>query len=369
MKRWPCIPLGELVSLEYGKALKAEDRSESGRYPVYGSNGIVGSHDMAVVSEPTIIVGRKGAIGEAHLAENGCWPIDTAFYTKLVKPDVVSLRYLLFWFRSVDLKSLAITATIPGLNRNTLYGQRVPVPSLAEQDRIVKLLNEADELRKLRTEADLRTVALVPSLFHKMFGDPASPGKFKWVVPLNTIGKIVTGNTPPRKHADFYGDFIEWIKTDNIDPTRGVITRAAERLSEQGATRGRVVSAGSVLVTCIAGSRGRIGDSAVTDRPVAINQQINAIIPEIQNDAVFVSEMIRALKSVIQSKATGVMTGIINKSALGSVNGIRPPLSAQREFATQVTQIRALQLEQAASRERLDNLFQSALHRAFQHQR
>jgi type I restriction enzyme, S subunit len=171
MTRWPTKLLGDLVTLEYGKALKSEERSEGGRFPVYGSNGVVGLHNEAVVSEPTIVVGRKGAIGEAHLAENGCWPIDTAFYTRFRQHRVISLRYLLLWFRSVDLKSLAITATIPGLNRNTLYAQQVPVPPLPEQERIVKLLDEADELRKLRAQADRRTADLISAFFQEMFGD------------------------------------------------------------------------------------------------------------------------------------------------------------------------------------------------------
>ena len=49
----------------------------------------------------------------------------------------------------------------------------VPVefPQLLEQERIVQLLDEADELRKLRAQADQRTDALIPSLFHEMFGD------------------------------------------------------------------------------------------------------------------------------------------------------------------------------------------------------
>jgi type I restriction enzyme S subunit len=45
---------------------------------------------------------------------------------------------------------------------------RIPLPALAEQERIVKLLDEADELRKLRAQADRRTAALIPSLFHEM---------------------------------------------------------------------------------------------------------------------------------------------------------------------------------------------------------
>jgi hypothetical protein len=56
MKRWPTRLLGEIVSIEYGKALKAEERSANGHYPVYGSNGVVGFFDRAIVKEPTIVL-------------------------------------------------------------------------------------------------------------------------------------------------------------------------------------------------------------------------------------------------------------------------------------------------------------------------
>jgi len=125
---WRKVPLGELVELKYGKALKAEERPENGHFPVYGSNGIVGTSDNALVDHPTIVIGRKGAVGEAHLAEHGCWPIDTTFYTSPRPGTNFSLHYLLLCIRSIDLKQVAITSTIPGLNRDTLASQIILVP-------------------------------------------------------------------------------------------------------------------------------------------------------------------------------------------------------------------------------------------------
>jgi type I restriction enzyme, S subunit len=187
----------------------------------------------------------------------------------------------------------------------------VPVPPLGDQERIVKVMNKADDLRKLRTHADRRTVALLPALFHEMFGDPTTVGNRWPTVPLKSLGKVTTGNTPPRKNPEFFGDFIEWVKTNNIDATRGIVTKTAEGLSEQGISWARIVPAGSVLITCIAGTRKLIGDAAVVDRDVAINQQINAVTPNAESDSAFLCQQIGALKSVIQKRATGVMTGII----------------------------------------------------------
>jgi type I restriction enzyme, S subunit len=166
------VRLNELVEIKYGKAFKTEDRPKDGVFPIYGSNGIVGKSYEALVDQPTIIIGRKGAVGEVHLAENGCWPIDTAFYTLSLSKHAFSLRYLYLYLKSLDLKKLAITSTIPGINRNTLYSQEIPLPPLAEQERIVCLLDEAEALRKLRAQASARMEDFVPALFHELFGDP-----------------------------------------------------------------------------------------------------------------------------------------------------------------------------------------------------
>ena len=55
----------------------------------------------------------------------------------------------------------------------------------------------------------------------------------------------------------------------------------------------------------------------------------------------------------------------INSQELKSIPVPVPPLALQKEFARCVTEIRALEAEQATSRTRLDALFQSLLHRAF----
>ena len=52
----------------------------------------------------------------------------------------------------------------------------------------MKLLDETDELRKLRAQADRRTTDLIPALFHEMFGDPSTNSK-NW--PLQPVGEII----------------------------------------------------------------------------------------------------------------------------------------------------------------------------------
>lgn len=70
---WASIALGVVLEFKYGKGLPQEIRNGKGSVNVYGSNGVVGVHDAAVTRGPTIIVGRKGSVGEVHLSSEGCY--------------------------------------------------------------------------------------------------------------------------------------------------------------------------------------------------------------------------------------------------------------------------------------------------------
>lgn len=53
-----------------------------------------------------------------------------------------------------------------------LAKSKASLSHFARQERIVRLLDEADAIRKLRSKADRRTAAPIPALFHEMFGVP-----------------------------------------------------------------------------------------------------------------------------------------------------------------------------------------------------
>ena len=62
---WAKCTLGEVISLEYGKSLPEKTRIK-GEYPVYGSAGIVGTHNEYLVESKSIVVGRKGTVGAIY---------------------------------------------------------------------------------------------------------------------------------------------------------------------------------------------------------------------------------------------------------------------------------------------------------------
>ena len=204
--------------------------------------------------------------------------------------------------------------------------------SVAEQNNIVK---DLDTVATAIDNAKQRLNALdelVKSRFIEMFGDPVENPKGWDKKPLSDECKIITGNTPSRKNADYYGNFIEWIKSDNINTPNAWLTTASEFLSEEGVKVGRSVEKDCILMTCIAGSIGCIGNVSVTDRKVAFNQQINGIIPN-KNNVWYLYVLFELSKSYIQSTVTMALKGILSKGQLSKIEFIFPPIELQNEFA------------------------------------
>ena len=65
--KWRKMTLGNIAPFVYGKGLPKRKRSSAGNVPVFGSNGIIGYHDIALTNKPTIIIGRKGHSWEGAL--------------------------------------------------------------------------------------------------------------------------------------------------------------------------------------------------------------------------------------------------------------------------------------------------------------
>jgi len=148
--------LGDLVRLRYGRALPAAARA-GGPVPVYGSGGVVGSHDRALVAGPGIVVGRKGTVGTVHWSQRGFWPIDTVFYV-VPFSDEVPLEFLFLALRRMGLPSLRGDSAVPGLARGSLVTSVIQVPPAAA---LRDLAHAAGGLLALRASMDTESAQLI----------------------------------------------------------------------------------------------------------------------------------------------------------------------------------------------------------------
>jgi len=175
---WEVVKISNVLSLEYGKALKEVNRN-NGNVAVYGSNGITGYHDKKLVDGPGIVVGRKGSAGEVIYSEADFFPIDTTYY---VKTDL-GYRFVYYLLKNSDLKKLVGSSAVPGLNRNDVYSQEVIIPkNKDEQKRIAEILSSLDGKIELNRKMNENLEKIASALFKKWFvdiarGEPVESGE------------------------------------------------------------------------------------------------------------------------------------------------------------------------------------------------
>jgi type I restriction enzyme S subunit len=137
---WSATRWGSICKLEYGKGL-TDYGDELGRYPVYGTNGPIGSHVTPLCQHEGIVIGRKGAYRGVHYSSSPFFVIDTAFYVEPVVP--VEMRWAYYELLRVDINSMDSGSAIPSTSREDFYALPVVYPSIDVQAAYVSLLSSA----------------------------------------------------------------------------------------------------------------------------------------------------------------------------------------------------------------------------------
>lgn len=257
-------------------------------------------------------------------------------------------------------------STFVSINKKDLEELKIPIPPLLQQEKIVKVLNISSLLIEKQKELIKKYDLFLKSKFIEMFGTIKSNTYNLDFEPLSNFGKIITGNTPPRKELENYDcDFIEWIKTDNISPNELYISKAKEYLSELGMSKGRTLEKGGLLITCIAGSIKSIGNVAMTNRKITFNQQINAIQPNIDINPLFLYWLIKLNKNYIHTFATKSMKKMISKGVFQEIKFIKPPIDLQNAFSKIASRIDMIKAQETQKLKHVEVLHSSLMDKAF----
>ena len=160
-KGWERVPLGDRVTLNYGKALKAEDRV-GGPYSVYGSSGVVGSHAKALTQGPGIIVGRKGNVGSVYWSVKDYWPIDTVYFVDAATSN------LWLYYALQHMHFMSTDVAVPGLNRDFAYSRLLLIPPgrIVRDflDASIPLHEQKDKLNEMNEKLRAARDLLLPTL-------------------------------------------------------------------------------------------------------------------------------------------------------------------------------------------------------------
>ena len=256
-KGWTAVPLGELCDVldNKRKPITKRDR-ETGEYPYYGATGIKDYVSGYIFDEPLVLVGEDGAkwaSGDqtAFAIEGKCWVNNHAHVLRPHRTRLIDNWLIHFFFYS-DLSEFVSGLTVPKLNQGNLREILIPLPPLAEQQRIVGLLDEAFEglaSAKANAEKNLQNArALFESHLQSVFTQ-RGPG---WVDRTLDQVCIVERGSSPRPIKEYFtteADGVNWIKIGDTEEGGKYVHSTAQKITPKGAEQSRFVKEGDFILT------------------------------------------------------------------------------------------------------------------------
>ena len=116
--------------LQRGFDLPSESFVE-GDYPVMGSNGVIGFHNVYTTSAPNVTVGRSGSVGKVNYISTEFWAHNTSLFVLDGKNN--HMKWIFYLLLSIDMESVSEGSAVPTLNRNYIHRMMMPIPPRTEQ--------------------------------------------------------------------------------------------------------------------------------------------------------------------------------------------------------------------------------------------
>jgi type I restriction enzyme S subunit len=256
--------------------------------------------------------------------------------------------------------------TVANVNTQMLLDFEIPFAPLAEQRRIVAVIEE--QLSRLDAASELLRRAQGVCAALEASAHSAAFDRSWSARPLSELGDIVTGSTPRTKEPAFWMGDTPFITPGDICHGRPIEV-AGRTLSDEGRSHARLLPSGTVLVTCIGATIGKTGLGLVES---ATNQQINALVP--REDRLMPEFALSALSSpagqrLITENASSTTLPILNKSRFSALQLPTPSLEEQGEVVAtierQLSLIDALRDAIMGAQKRSATLQRAILDRAF----
>jgi len=270
-----------------------------------------------------------------------------------VNPKLCEPRYL-FWFLHVGHQRGSTenfqkqTTGIRNLEFKRYLAQKIPLPPLDEQRRIVGLLDRAAEIRRRADAARAKARAIIPALFLDTFGDPATNPKGWPVVGLGKHADVQGGVQVSTKRATLPVE-MPYLRVANV--MRGSLNLSeikTIRVTAAEAQRTSLVR-GDVLVVEGHGNPNEIGRAAVWDGSIAVCTHQNHLIRARPDPSSLTPEYLETFlnsdagrRILIQNGKTTSGLNTISTRNVKDVAILLPPLALQTAFAENVQRLEAL---------------------------
>jgi type I restriction enzyme, S subunit len=285
----------------------------------------------------------------AILGIEGCFPDSVVgFVADPAKADVRFIKYYMEILK-LQMQNVSRGTTQDNLSVDKLLSFNFFVPPLPVQQRIAGILSAYDEL----IENSQRRIKILESMARALYREwfvhfrfPGNESTPRIASPLGEIpqgwevkriqdfGKVITGKTPSKANAAYFGDEVQFLKTPDMHGNMFIIG-TNEYLSSSGAASqaNKILPAGSICVSCI----GTIGVVSITTEECQTNQQINSVILANPASREFLFLRLKDAKQALENLGSnGATMGNVNKSKFEVMEIICPPtdlLSDYHHFA------------------------------------
>ena len=358
----------QVLEIRNGRNQKNVENPD-GKYPIYGSGGIMGYADDYICEADTVIIGRKGSINNPIFVEEPFWNVDTAFGLS-AKKEVLLPRYLYYFCRHFDFERLNKAVTIPSLTKSDLLKIEIELPSMEIQQKVVNKLLKIELIIQIRKQELQRLDDLIKARFIEMFGEPENNNK-AW--PVKSLDKLCTVGSSKRVYQSeqssegvpFWriSDLASKIDTGTVDSELFISEIKYTELKRAGL----VPVTGDILVT----SRGTLGRCYIVHDEDCFYFQ-DGMISWLSNYSEEITPLylqylftMSGFRKQIDNAQAGSTVAYLSIAMLKKLQVMVPNKALQEQFAAFVEQVDKSKVAIQKSLEKTQLLFDSLMQKYF----
>lgn len=330
----------DILEIYNGKNQKSVENPD-GKYPIYGSGGVMGRADEYICPAETVVIGRKGSINNPIFVTEPFWNVDTAFGL-VAKKEVLFPKYLFYFCRYFDFEKLNTTVTIPSLTKANLLKIEIPIPSIIEQKSIVTKLNLLTDMIQQRQEQLTKLDELIKARFVEMFGDPIQNEKCWETKSLFDLGyckngmNFHKGDHGVEIHCLGVGDFKDRSTIHEVENLPFVALN-------ESPDPDYLLQDGDIVFVRSNGNKELVGRClAIYPANAPVTYSGFCIRYRLTSEEASVAYLLRVLKAdSVRKKMAGRGANIqnLNQQTLSQLAIPLPPLSLQNQFAAFVAEV------------------------------
>ena len=285
-------------------------------------------------------------VGKAtEIINIGYQKIVSGLHTIACRPVIkMAPTYLGFYINTENyhkqLFALMQGVKVLSISKSNIEGTTIRYPNLCEQTKICSLLTLLESRLGKQRELIEHLKKYKRGFISHIFSSNSS-----WTEhTISEIGIVVTGNTPPTNNAENYiGDKL-FCAPGDLGQCK-YISKTEKQISEAALNKSRKIPKGSVLVTCIGSTIGKLG---IANEEMLTNQQINSIIVHGTYCNEFVYYALEYNFPRFLSHVGKQAVPILSKGQFEELSLLLPSIEEQRKFAAMASLLDA-RIEQSVA--------------------